>query len=231
MKNKKILIIIGICILLEIITFLLTRKIYYINNYNDSKLEYKFSDISNDYKINNEIVINTTPVSDNNYITMEDIRIRNDFADYTREIVSSFNGEMTIRYMSSNGSYFSIGITSFYLNLFNDNKHLNKYLHRKKINNDIDLIKLIGSDEYKTNFWTSAKDIIGSYNLYVKAKDLGIKNVTLIKGNYEGFMYESMPNVREVNLYKNNKRYVLMFVGNDFNLDKVQDLLNTINIA
>ena len=39
-----------------------------------------------------------------------------------------------------------------------------------------------------------------------------------------------MTNVREVNLYKNGKRYIFMFAGNEFTKEKVQDLLNTIVI-
>ena len=231
MKNKKILTIILVSAIIILMTFFITRRVYFMAYYSDTKLNFKFNDIGNKYKIKDEMKIETKQVSNDDYITIEDMRIRNDFKDYSREIVSSANGDMTIRYTSSNGSYFSIGITSPYLNLFNSIKEIESYLKNKKVNNDIDLIKLIASESNKSNFFKIANDLKGQYYLYLKASEFDIQNITLINGSYTGFMSQAIDNVREINLYKNNKRYVLLFVGNDFTLDKIQDLLNTVNIA
>ncbi len=241
MKNKKLIIImVVITLIVLLVGFFTIYKINLLSKYSDKNLESSFKDISNNYKIIDELTINTNIVD--NYIDLDEVKIRNDFSNYEQEFVAN-EIERVKRYISKddNSSYFSIGISIPYLDYYeregfitnelytNYNDRL-YFLNKYKINNDIDLIKFIGSDKYKRNIFTSEKDLKGILSVYSVAKVFNFKNITLIKGDYEGFMYEAMTNVREVNLYKNGKRYIFMFAGNEFTKEKVQDLLNTIVI-
>ncbi len=239
MKKEKIIIVITSIVIIGLIIGFVGYKIHLLNYYHKD-INFNYEEISNDYKILKTYKINPVTLDDSEYLTVENMHIKNEFQDYTREVLSGVN-DIAIRYNKDN-SYFSIGITTPYLDYFKldgillDDKETSyknriNYLDKKEITNDIELINLLNSNAYKTNIFTSKNDLKGIYSLYNVASILNIKNITLIEGEYEGFISNPSALVREVSLYKNNKRYVLIFIGEEFTEEKVLELINTISIG
>lgn len=58
-----------------------------------------------------------------------------------------------------------------------------------------------------------------------------MNSLTIIKGDYEGYIFNYQDNLREVNILKNNKRYVFTFIGSDITSDNyIKDILSTLEI-
>ena len=57
-------------------------------------------------------------------------------------------------------------------------------------------------------------------------------SITLINGDYQGYIFNLKNNMKEVSILKNGKRYVFMFLNTTyFTVEKINDLLNTIVIG
>lgn len=55
-------------------------------------------------------------------------------------------------------------------------------------------------------------------------------NMSLISGSYNGYVF-NMNNMKEVSILKNDKRYVFMFINDDYFIKEyIEDILNTVVI-
>lgn len=56
-----------------------------------------------------------------------------------------------------------------------------------------------------------------------------VNELKTIEGDYSGYIFD-LDDIYEVSIFDNNKRYILSFYGEYFNLDMIQNLISTITI-
>ena len=239
MKNKKGLLIV-LVILVLLIGAYFGYKLYLISYYSDKSLNYSFKEISNAYKMNNNITVNTKKLDDKDYLQFKEIKIKNDFKNFTKNDIDDTSVIYTNK---SNKSQITISINPTYLDFYflvesnlegADNKNTIyqdriDYLKKNNVINDLELFNFLASNNYKKNVFTSIKDIKGAYATYLVAQIMVPQKLTKISGDLKGYIREKN-DIKEVNILKNNKRYMFMLIGDYFTEDKVNDLLNTIII-
>ena len=108
-----------------------------------------------------------------------------------------------------------------------------RFFEKYNIENDVDLIKFLSAYEYKeNNLFTRTNKMKENY--FVKfitsfLMSLG-ESVTLIDGDYEGYILNMYEN-KEAYIIKNNKKYVFTFLKTDYFTDEyIKELLNTLII-
>lgn len=58
-----------------------------------------------------------------------------------------------------------------------------------------------------------------------------IDNITLINGDYNGYIFNMKNKTKEVNIIENDKRYVFTFINTDYFTDEyINQLIETITI-
>lgn len=119
-------------------------------------------------------------------------------------------------------------------NLFNSSDR-NEFLVKNNINNDIDFLNFIKDNYYlKNNIFTSVEDMKQNYayNIFVNIMATSFSKITIIEGKYDGYIfnYDYEIPVKEVNILKNNKRYVFTFIGKEFTDNYIKDVLDTLVI-
>ena len=84
---------------------------------------------------------------------------------------------------------------------------------------------------YKNTIFTNVKDIKNNGILtYIYESIPKVENLSLIKGDYEGYIFD-FGEAKQVNILKNDKLYYFTFVYHNYFTDEyVQNLLNTIVI-
>lgn len=252
MKDKKSLWV-GI-IIVVIVVFIggfFGTKIYYLHKYNIvSVSDEEYFNYRDKLKVDNTINIKSKNLNENEYITFKNIKVRNDFENF--EVLDSSDDQ--IRYVLNKNdkveASFWYGITtdSLVYSLSNEfslfgfeDENINlsveerkEFFKDKNINNDIDLIKYLGTYEYKkNNLFTSTRKMKDNYFTKFITTFLigGGNNITVIDGNYAGYII-NMADTREAYIFKNNKKYVFTFINNDyFSDDYVEELLNTVVIG
>jgi len=110
------------------------------------------------------------------------------------------------------------------------------FLEKNNITNDIDFFQFVKDHPYlKNNIFTSVKEmkVNYAYNTFVNIISTSLKKFTVIEGKYDGYMFTYDYNypTKEVNILKNNKRYIFTFIGEEFTDSYIQDLLNTLVIS
>lgn len=241
MKSKKGLLVV-LVILVLLIGAYFGYKLYLISYYSDKSLNYSFKEISDAYKMNNNITVNTKKLDDKDYLQFKEIKIKNNFKNF---IKNDIDDTSVIYTNKSNKSQITISINSTYLDFYYlvesdlegegvDNKNTTyqdriDYLKKNNVTNDLELFNFLASNNYKKNVFTSIKDIKGAYATYLVAQIMVPQKLTKISGDLKGYIREKN-DIKEVNILKNNKRYMFMLIGDYFTEDKVNDLLNTIII-
>ncbi len=245
MKDKKGLLI-GLVLTVTIILLgvFMGFKLYLINHYGAKSLDYTFEEISNAYKISNKIKVHTKILDNTDYLEYQEIKIRNDFKDYESQENNDVTGNYVVYTNKEKESYFSLGITEPYFDFLhlNDNskdyiiknvtyKEVSAYLKKNNVTSDLELFAFLASDNYQKNVFSKSHDIKASYALYNIASIINPQNkkITLLEGDLNGYMFIQDNNVYEVNILKNNKRYVFVITG--YTEDKLMDLINTIIIS
>jgi len=182
----------------------------------------------------------------NDYFIIDDMKIRNDFSEFKKSDNSNFyvmnigNNEKTAFLLSKDVSLIEMLKKDYEVFGINDNinkikpKNVEKYLKDNNINNDIDILTYLANKK-KLNIFNSLNEIVNTLNIYNFGLILlpSVKSVTMIDGDYNGFIfnYNYNYNVNEVNIYKDNKRYILTFINNDyFNDDYIIKLISTLEI-
>lgn len=240
-------------ILLTIIMIFLFYKSYFLIKYNVEPLKKnEYNEIINGLKNQNEMIIYKKTINDDEYITLNEIKIRNDFNNYTFiQSDNNFEGNKFYLYDNENNIKTSFWVSNlntlietftndeldFFGNI-KENKFNNAdrkyFLLKNDINNDIDFLNYIMNNYYiKNNLFTSTRNIKENYalNSYIKVILQKMNSLTIIKGDYEGYIFNYQDNLREVNILKNNKRYVFTFIGSDITNDNyIKDILSTLEI-
>ncbi len=245
-ESKKVLLIsLSIILLVVLIGGLFSYKLYLVVHYSDKSLDYSYKSISDAYKINDKLTIHTNLLNKDEYIEYNGIKIKNDFKGYESKENSDVTGNYIVYTNKDNNSYFSLGVTEPYidfLHLTSDSKEeivakitykdVKEYLEKNNVKSDLDLWNFIASENYQKNIFSLGKDIKASYALYEVAYILNPHNkkITLLEGDLKGYMFTLDNNVREVNILKNNKRYVFVMSGEYYSIDKAVELINTIVI-
>jgi len=232
-----------------ILVGLLIYKISYLKIYSNQKRENEeIKRIVEGLSDQPKMTIYKKTLNENEYLIYEDIKIRNDFKDFKYEEELS-NGEWEVyKLYNENGkteATFTMSTHITYIDYFTSDALLvgdfgqfnsadRKYfLLRNDINDDIDFINYIKDNYFaKSSIFTSNREIKENYalNLFVDAAMPRVDSLTMINGDYKGFIF-NLKNIREVNILRNNKRYIFMFTGSKYTTDEyIQDLLSTLEI-
>ena len=196
--KKRYLVLIGVLVvlLLGYIGF----KCFCLYYYNPKQINKDdFEKLKSGLVFKEDIVINTKSVTE--YLEKDNIKIRNDFQDFTLKenwyVLNNSNKDNKVAFTMN-------GPTETYLD----------YLKAEDIT--------VYNGSLKN---TKVKDRIRFL------ENNNIKNdINEIKGDYVGYIL-NLNNMKEVSILKNKKRYILTFLGNDyFTDDYVRELLNTIII-
>ncbi len=222
-------------------------KIYVLNKYpikEDQKLY-------NSINITDSITIKTTHSSNITYLNNKNIsfpllpnfyKMAVDNANDTSWYTLGDNNNTTYSYTSTY-SYTNIlmnpskTLSSFSLttNLTNiiKKEYLPKFLVKKKITNDLDLIKYIEKHgQPQNNLFTSFKRIKINYflNSFLENSLPNFENITEIKGSLTGYILNN-DKYRIATILKNNKIYSFTFFNTNYFTDQVIiDFLNNISI-
>ncbi len=236
--KKRYIVLIGILLVLILgyISFK-TVCLYYYNPKQINKND--FEKLKNGLVFKDNIIIKTNKdVTD--YLEKDNIKIRNDFKDFTLK-------ENWYVLNNSKVAFALNGATETYLdylkaqdvNVYNaslKNTKVNdriQFLKENNLNNDIDFFKYMHKQDFPTfNILTSVNKMKSIYSVYLMFNIMipSINYINEIKGDYHGYIL-NLDNIKEVSILKNNKRYILTFIGNDyFTLNYVKELLNTIVI-
>lgn len=231
--KKKVLIVIFILMIVAIyfIYKAISFYMYYKNNHDDVIREDSISINKKDYK---------------NYIDYNNIRINNIFKKYIFEegsyLLFDKDEEVIEMFYEYEGDTY---IESFIngLNIYpeEDKKEILSRKQRKdiikdnNINKDIDLIKFMYDYLKKDLNILSSTNELKTYayiNNYLSNVIPLISGYREINGDYEGIIiYENnldYENNYLINLYHDNIRYILSFIGNELSEEDIIDLIGTV---
>ena len=247
MKKKKIITIITILVLVVAVYFVYKGVNLYL--YNSITTE-NYEEILNDLKIENKNTITKVTLSNEDYLTFDNIKIKNDFKNFTKleEPATTENFVKYALYDENNETIaaFFMGKESFtYEEAFKndiyiyaeDHEQLTKInrpdiLKRNNINDDIDLINyIIKNKNNKNTIFTSVKQMQENYVTKFFSTIVFPKgSITLIEGDYNGFIFNT-DNIKECHIIDNGQKYIFTFIKIDyFSDEKIYELLNTIEI-
>lgn len=250
-KLKSIIAILTMLVVLFVIVFVIYKCIL-LSKYNVEPVD-NYEKFVENLEIKNTIKVYKKTINDKDYLVESDIKLRNDFADYTR-----IDENISIKYYLYDDdkvkSALWLGQSLQYIEMFTsdamtfyspDENFLSgngeftdadrKYfLLRNDINNDLDFFEYIRDNYYiKSNLFTSNRSIKENYavNLFVLVAIPSVKSMTLITGDYTGYIFNIRDNIREVHILRDNKSYIFTFVGDDITTDEyIQDILSTLEI-
>lgn len=243
-------------IFLFFVSILTMYKVLLLQTYKFEKPK-NVETIVNGLKSEDEIKLYKKTISDDKYVTIDNIKIRNDFDEYERkdkineydftEFSYEEDGVISTFYISVLPQYIDM-FSSDNLDFFTSeddtqkkNIHKDKFdyadrkyfLLRNDINNDIDFIKYVSDNYYvKSNIFMSKRTLCENYafNLFVSISIPKVESITFISGDYNGFIFNGK-NSREVHIIRDNKNYIFMLVGEKYASDDyINDLFSTLEI-
>ncbi|MBQ8902659.1 MAG: hypothetical protein IJY87_06365 [Bacilli bacterium] len=250
-ENKGLIIGIIIVVVVVFIGGFFGTKIFYLNKYNISRVtNEEYQEHKEKLQIKDSITIKTQKLQENDYISFNDIKIKNEFEKF--EILESSTDDHLKYVLKENdkviASFWFGATTESLVDILSDDftlygwtqEHLSlnkeeriRFFEKYNIENDVDLIKFLSAYEYKeNNLFTRTNKMKENY--FVKfitsfLMSLG-ESVTLIDGDYEGYILNMYEN-KEAYIIKNNKKYVFTFLKTDyFNDEYIKELLNTVII-
>ena len=247
MKKFKIVLISLLILIIGYFGF----KIFFIYYYNvDSMNVENYEDIINGLKIKNKITIKSEVLNEDEYLTFKNMKVKNDFKDF--KLLENNENQDFIKYALYDENdkvkaSFWMGITESYVDMFkkdvtifgmNDkiikNTDISDFLDKNNINSDIELFSYLQENKNnKNNIFTSIKHMKENYilNFLVAVALPEISSVTLIDGDYDGYIFNLKGDFKEVSIIKNNKRYIFTFLKLDYFTDEyIEEILNTIVI-
>ncbi len=251
MKKKKnvVLVVVGILLLVCLYFGYKGFNLFYYNV--DRITTQDYDDFISQFTIKDTMTINHKNVESNDYLEYQNIKIRNDFEDF--EKLEQTTGETSLKLIlkdenEKTKSSFWMSVADTYVNLLKldkslfgtedkriTNTDLANILEKNKINNDIELFKYLEKQkDIKNNIFTSAKEMKENYTIQFMVSVImpQMDSITLINGDYQGYIFNLKNNMKEVSILKNGKRYVFMFLNTTYFTDeKINDLLNTIVIG
>ncbi len=248
MKKKSILIISFIIILIIVYFSYKGFNLYYYNVNNITTQDSKNN--VEQFNISNTITIKHSSVEVNEYFEYQNMKIRNDFKDYSRldQNIENSSPKLILKNQDNNTTKsFWMGIADTYVDMLKADKTLfgigdkrisnidfSNVLKNNNINNDIDLFNYLSKQkDIKSNIFTSVKEMKENYTIQFMISVImpTVDSITLINGDYDGYIFNIKNGMKEVNIIKDNKRYVFMFIDEtDLNDEYLKDILSTIVI-
>lgn len=252
-KNNRLksFIITMIMVLILFITVFVAYKGILLLKYNVEPIE-NYEEFINNLQIKDTIKIYKKTIDEDDYLIETDVKLRNDFENYTK-IKDNWFSKYYLYNEKSIESAVWIGQTPQYINIFTsdlmtlysldgtsgrgnftdaDRKY---FLLRNDINNDLDFLEYIRNNYYiENNLLTSNRSIKENYavNLFVSVVIPSIESITTITGDYTGYIFNIKDNIREVHILRNDKSYIFTFFGNDLTSNEyINDLLSTLEIT
>lgn len=247
MKKKHLYIVVGILLFLGVFYFSYKGVILYLYTI-DTDL---YHDVVDGLNVKNTMTVKKHPLKEGEYLTFQDIKIKNDFQDFV--ILDSDHSDSFVKYVLYDENHsvkasFWIGLDEMYLtylkkdpslfasdNLIPTNINLDPFLEKKLINTDLELFTYLRKqDKVKFNVFTSAKEIKENYTVQLVSSIMlpAADSLTIIDGDYKGYIFNMKSSVREVSLLKNQKRYVLTFLNTEyFTEEYIAQLLNTVSFS
>lgn len=245
MKKKNIIIIVITVFLVVAIYFSYKGFKLHCFNINNDIAEYQ--EFIKGIQISNTLTIKTDKQAED-YLEFNDIKIKNEFSNFEKK--EEQNEFVKYVLYDENGvvkASMWLGVTETYVDLFkqenvvfgiDDGKIQDvskvKLLEKRKIKNDIDLFKYLEQDKGKSTIFTSVSNMKDYYTLqsFMAIVLPNMNNITLINGDYDGYILNLKGDYKEVNILKNGKRYVLTFIGLEyFNDNYINELINSIVIG
>ena len=245
-KKSKALISIGILVVIGgYFLYKIGSLVYY------HRFDYDYNVVS-DLEIEDTIRLNYHRELEDGeeYLSFENIKIRNDFKDFS--YLDEISDDKALKYAIYDDSgevkaSFWIGIVESYVFMLKseievyaynrrgiNTKGIDEFLDSKGISNDVHLLKYLSEhQDDRNNIFTSVKEMKGRYvlNNLVELMLPAIEDITLINGTYAGYMLELKAGVREVCILYYDKCYVFTFIGEEyFNDDYIYELLDTLVI-
>lgn len=249
-KLKRVVILktIFTVIIVLLVTFL-TYKTIFINIYKNNNYDNEYIESFKEaYNNQNTMTIYKRTIPEEDYLVYEDIKIRNDFKNFVKETIGVDGGVWFYPQEIGKKEGILISKQMTFIDLFThedityfddlidkkfksaDRKY---FLLRKDINNDIDFINYIKEHYYeKKSIFDSEREIKEKYalNLFTDIVVAKPKSITILKGDYTGYIY-NQGNIREVVILRNNQRYIFSFRGEKYTNDEyIKDILSTIEI-
>lgn len=227
-------------------------KFYLINKYTFDKpnnVEKVLKGINN----KSEIKIIKRTLNEEEYLKVDNFKIRNDFKDYIMDKKNSDfepsiyrNENSAITFSSNKVSYQMIdAFSSEEVTFYGDGageleKNFSKadrkfFLLKNDINNDVDFLLYVGDNYYKeNNIFMDKRTMMENYafNSFCSIVVPVIDELIIIKGDYLGYIMRSKSKdkfITEVSLIRDNKRYGFLTNNQKFkDNDYLIDLLGTI---
>lgn len=241
MKRKGI--IYGVVFLFIIFFIYFGYKIFNFCYYNVDTNSY------NELKFADSMKINKKAIDENEYLVFKNIKIKNDFKDF-KIMENQSKSDENIKYAlyDKDGKVkksFWMGKETSYIKKFKDevaelfnNKisrdELDNYFKKHNINNDYDLINyLINAKDLKVNIFTNLSELKENYITYNIINNClpTIASLTLVNGDYNGYIFNINDKILEVNIIVNNEKYFFTFLTDEkISYEYLNDILNTIVI-
>lgn len=243
--KKKLLILASIILLIMSIVVHFSYKMQVLMLYNVEKKDSEYiEDLLEGLNNQREITISPKYLDMGEYLEWQGIKIRNDFEGMTiramgtdqilYEVKSSDKTKRKYFYMYRGSTYleeiedyFEAGWANVKL------KDIKKFCLEKEIYDDIDFINYVKDRYYAENtLLTSTKQMRENYiiNLFVSYYLQPVKRTTILKGTYNGYMFER-EDYYEIHLLHNNQKYVFIFYGQEYAKEEyILDILSTIEI-
>ncbi len=256
-KVKNVLLTILIIAILCIGTFF-GYKFVLLNKYTLEKPN-NVEEIVKGLKNQKEIKINKRTISEDEYFTIENFKIRNDFKDC--EITNTVGEDMAIRSYTykcdDSGMTIGIGNDSLTLNnafaaedvtfFADENSKINPtafnsadrkfFLLKNDINNEVDFYKYVADNYYKKNdIFMDKRTMIENYafNLFTSIAVPKVDEFIILKGDYQGYVFKIFKDglqVTQITILRDGETFGLLTNDQRFKDDNyIIDIIGTIEI-
>lgn len=252
--KNKLLISIIVAIIIILITIFVAYKIFLLNKYDISNLNLENYDaFLEGYKNQSELTIDNVPLSDSEYLTYQNVKVKNIYGSAVEEdYLNDFYQNVIYKKKDASGNVidsFSIAINDTYLEIFSSDEKqfftsidsegestpleadIDDYLEDNNIKNDQDLFKFLSETRnYVPNIFTSTKKIKEHYGLHLVASIVmpKIDGITNLTGEYQGYIF-NINNQKQITIEKNDEQYV--FLLKDKTDEEILEFLNSIVIT
>lgn len=116
---------------------------------------------------------------------------------------------------------------------FSNNKNIRKrILEKNNISNDLDLFRYMNDvNNTKVSIFTPIYKIeeLASVKLFASVILPSIEEFVVLNGDYQGYVFVS-EHVKEISIFKDNKKYFIGLLGNKFKYKDFEEILNSLVI-
>lgn len=258
MKNKKILLTIGILLFVVGMFILFKAAIYGIYRSCISDID-NLDSVMEGYRNFEDIAV--VNESYNDYLEYDDYKIGNFFKNFHFDKDASVNKINVYYQYDKNNDRIGMFSTSTFVQLvdasFNDDlvffnsiegeneisfselfySGFNNYIKDNKIDDDADLIRAWSKYDFNREYgvFTSLRTLREDYSIRLVASStlIDIDKIYYLNGDLKGYVLEKEYDDKmlyEINAFKNNKRYIFSILSNDYSIEDVKEIIKTIVI-